>query len=428
MFDIEKKLEEFFQKYTITQINCDTIKKEFPDIHIQSESKYTLLHFVADNNYDTNKAIAMVNSLLELKINPNITDTYGGYSFIHLALYSNYPFAFFKGILPTAIKYQFNVNLKDKDGDSIIHSAIYSEDYFDEISPLFDLLGSNFDIHTINNQKENIIDALNNALKQAKEEDNIKWQKQLEKEKEKISNLLEKQNAESGSSTEKLDGKEKEEQKKYQEFLNDFKVRLSNISSITEISELLELSNNIKEEELRKEIVTELEEKRKAEEQKKYQEFLNDFKTRLSNISSIAEISELLKLSDKIKEEVVKEDVVKKLNERKEKYESLINNAQESFHRLLQLKELRGISNKTVRNTIQQIQDKHHQNKITLENISDVIKEMDTTINSQIDNIVSSTANTIQKSLEDLEKFEKITNRNLTDEVKQLVKKKERNY
>ena len=98
-----KVLEEFFKNYEVFEINKWTAERVFEELSKTNENKYTPLHYVADKPYPVDKAVALIKVFLQLGVDPNKMESNGGYSFVHLALYSEYELDFFKKVLPIAI-------------------------------------------------------------------------------------------------------------------------------------------------------------------------------------------------------------------------------------------------------------------------------------------------------------------------------------
>ena len=93
-------------------------------------------------------------------------------------------------LIKIAKKYGLDVNARDNDGDSIVHTAIASEVYVGSILPILDALGDDFDI----NCQDNNGNSLNKAFylyKKEAEKTNKRWFNRLEKEESKLMIRLE---------------------------------------------------------------------------------------------------------------------------------------------------------------------------------------------------------------------------------------------
>lgn len=254
MTDYNELLKKLLDNYSLTEITEKKVKEVFPSFEISDKEndKYSLLHIIADNehNYNVDKIIKVTSIIInsrETKLNYN--NIYGAYSFIHLAFYSNYPLNFFEKIIPLAIQNGFDINSKDDDGDTILHTAIYSEDYLDSIFSIFSLVGDSFDFCAVNKENKNIVDALEDSIKEAKKNNNTNWLEKLEKEKTEITEFV---NNKIKIKQEELEQKKREEQikleqKKYNIFLANFNEKLENYDSLQTVNNLLEQSEKIQD-------------------------------------------------------------------------------------------------------------------------------------------------------------------------------------
>lgn len=225
MEKLENRLKNFLTNHTVDEINIDEVKKTFSNLKERTEEKYTLLHAIADESFPIEKAIKTIECFLKLGVNPNAQDIYGKYTFIHLAFYSNYPFSFFEKVIPLALEYNFNINSKDEDGDTIMHSAIYSEDYLDKIYPLFALLNDNFNLEAKNNLNKNLLEALKESIYEAKKIKNENWYNELISEEKEITTYLTNKYKFLEENREKIKEQQRilEEKRQYQNFLINFK-------------------------------------------------------------------------------------------------------------------------------------------------------------------------------------------------------------
>ena len=120
------------------------------------------LYVLTDNLYDEKYCEKAIKSLLETgKYSPNTTDSFG-YNFIQNALYSGYSSSFVHNIIEAAINApegkNLNVNHVDEDGDSIMHTAIYSDNYKDDLLDIYTLLCDNgFDSKIIDKEDSNFV-------------------------------------------------------------------------------------------------------------------------------------------------------------------------------------------------------------------------------------------------------------------------------
>lgn len=186
-------LTEYLNKTPLEEITTENVLSTFGDVTKKNEKEdlYASHMLLNRKRDDEDKVCKILEIFFQNGLDPNKRG-FAGYTFLHIALYGGetedgktvpYSLSLFKRIIPIARKYGFDVNCKDEDGDTLIHTAIYSEDYFDKIEPLIRLLGPNFDVTAKNKQGETILDALNHSMKEAKATKNTAWGKQLSKEK-----------------------------------------------------------------------------------------------------------------------------------------------------------------------------------------------------------------------------------------------------
>lgn len=123
--------------------NLKNIKKTFGgNLTYTDEENQSILHILVDNKYDEAKCFLAIKSLLQVGLSPNLEADYN-YNFIQTALYAGYSEEFILNIITEALKYNLNINHIDSDKDTIMHTAIYSDDYLGEIERIYDLLCAN---------------------------------------------------------------------------------------------------------------------------------------------------------------------------------------------------------------------------------------------------------------------------------------------
>ncbi|MCI8588760.1 MAG: hypothetical protein HFG40_03830 [Bacilli bacterium] len=350
----QEKLSKFLTDTKLEEITLEEIKKIFPNIEERDEeTELYLSHCLVDQKYDEDKVIKLLEILFGNGLDPN-QKGYGGYTFITQALYGaeqeeetlDYPLSFFERIIPLAKKYGYDVNIKDEDGDTLIHSAIYSEDYYESIEPLIYLLGENFDITTKNNAKESITDALNNSIKAAVEQKNEKWLNQLINEREsirkmveskkgqKISQLIEESSTDDHcfkiESTIKSDNLETEKQNQLLQKAKDKEEITTTRKAIETRIQALSLNSSLEEckeiERLIQNSILPKEEKKEYKTQVtamigkiNYQQFLEQLKREMNNIQTIVDIEVCLKKIPNIQDEEFRNSTIERLNEEIEK-------------------------------------------------------------------------------------------------------------
>lgn len=166
-------VEDFYIYHSIEEITKEEVIKVFKKVNIRTENGYTLLHLAIvrgfwEEWYD--KCLGLIEILLELGVNPNAKEKNANYTFILLDFYSSYDLEFFEKLIPLVVKYNFNINSKDIDGDTILHSAIFSDRYFGYIFSLFKIVGNDFKFLAVNKLKQNLLTASKVTLEKAKNE------------------------------------------------------------------------------------------------------------------------------------------------------------------------------------------------------------------------------------------------------------------
>ena len=114
----------------------DDIQSNIKKIKRDNQS---ILHILVDDKYDETKCFLAIKSLLEIGLSPNLEADYN-YNFIQTALYAGYSEKFILNIITESLKHNLNVNHVDGDKDTIMHTAIYSDDYLGEVERIYELL------------------------------------------------------------------------------------------------------------------------------------------------------------------------------------------------------------------------------------------------------------------------------------------------
>lgn len=179
-------------------IDISLIKEYIPDIY--ATDKYgSILHALVDKQFREDEGFKILKILLDNKVDVNYRSEIAGYTFIHLALYGytnfngfdySYSTEFIVKLINLANKYNFDVNIKDNDGDTIIHTALASEIYTGKIMPLIKALGSSFDIYAKDNKGQNIYEALLSYKKEAEIRNKYNWLNRLIEEEHDIDVLI----------------------------------------------------------------------------------------------------------------------------------------------------------------------------------------------------------------------------------------------
>lgn len=122
--------------------NIRKIIKAFGSLEYTDEDNQSLLHIFVDNKYDEDSCFLAIQSLLETGLSPNLEDDFN-YNFIQTALYAGYSEQFILKIISEALKYHLDVNHVDSDQDTMVHTAIYSDNYLGEVERIYELFCSN---------------------------------------------------------------------------------------------------------------------------------------------------------------------------------------------------------------------------------------------------------------------------------------------
>lgn len=162
--------------------NIKKINKKFKNLNYKNDENQSLLHIFVDRKYNEEKCFLAIKSLLKAGLSPNLEDCFN-YNFIQTALYAGYSEKFILEIIDESLKYNLNINHVDSDKDTIMHTAIYSDDYLDEIINIYKLLCDNgFDSSKVDHDGRNLYDALlfqNQYSKETKEEFKIIFYKNI---------------------------------------------------------------------------------------------------------------------------------------------------------------------------------------------------------------------------------------------------------
>ena len=128
--------------------------------YVDEDDEQSILHILVDNKYDEKKCFLAIKSLLKCGMNPNL-EAYFRYNFIQTAMYTGYSEKFILSIIKEALKYGLKINHRDNDLDTMMHTAIYSDDYLGEVEAIYDLLHENgFESKLLDHDSRNIVDAM----------------------------------------------------------------------------------------------------------------------------------------------------------------------------------------------------------------------------------------------------------------------------
>lgn len=200
---INIKVNNFLKKMELNEITKENIKKYFKNINATNEYG-GLLHAAVQNKFPEDKTLKFIYTLLQCGVDVDLKGKSTGYSFIHLALYGytdngedySYSTEFIIKLITLAKKYNFDVNIKDNDGDSLIHTALASEIYTGDTAVLIDALGDEYDLQCKDNNGNNVYEALIVYKKASKQYKKTIWYDRLSKEEKIIKSYIEKNNEE----------------------------------------------------------------------------------------------------------------------------------------------------------------------------------------------------------------------------------------
>ena len=199
--EINTKVINFLKEHKIDEITSENIKEYFNNIN-KTNQYGGLLHAAVQNKFPEDKTLKFIDTLLQCGVDVNLKGASTGYSFIHLALYGytkngedySYSTEFIIKLISLARKYNFDVNIKDNDGDSLIHTALACETYTGDTSVLIDTLGDEYNLQCKDNNGNNIYEALIAYKKEAEQDKNKIWYDRLSKEEKIIKSYVEKNN------------------------------------------------------------------------------------------------------------------------------------------------------------------------------------------------------------------------------------------
>ena len=142
------------------QNNVKRIINVFGSLDYRDCENQSILHILVDNIYDEEKCFLAIKSLLKCGVNPNLEADFQ-YNFIQTAMYAGYSEKFIIRIIREALKYGLKINHRDDDLDTMMHTAIYSDDYLGEVENIYDLLCENgFNSELLDHDSRNLVDAM----------------------------------------------------------------------------------------------------------------------------------------------------------------------------------------------------------------------------------------------------------------------------
>ena len=155
--EVSKILSEMTYDY---DQNYESLQKFLKDNYGNNRDISHLLFVFTEEKYAEMDCLLAIKSLLKHGANPNYEFDFN-YNFIQNALYTGYSESFVTSILGEAMKYNFDINHVDGDGDTIVHTAVYSEDYKGGVMMLYNLACSfGFDSRIRDEEGRNVVDAI----------------------------------------------------------------------------------------------------------------------------------------------------------------------------------------------------------------------------------------------------------------------------
>ena len=140
--------------------NIIIIKKTFGSLNFLDDEAQTLLHVFVDHQYDEEKCYLAITSLLQAGLNPNEKDMWD-YIFIQTALYAGYSEKFIIRIIDLAYRYGLDINHVDSDQETIVHTAIYSDNYLGEVIHIYqNLIQKGFDSCKTDHDGRDLVEAM----------------------------------------------------------------------------------------------------------------------------------------------------------------------------------------------------------------------------------------------------------------------------
>lgn len=142
--------------------NANEIFKLFGSLLYTDEEGQSILHILVADNFDEEKSFLAIKSLLQSGLSPNAVSNYNyNYNFIQTALCAGHSEKFILDIITESLKYGLDVNHVDVNKDTIMHAAIYSNNYSGSLEKIYDLLCENgFDSSLRNDEGRTLLDAL----------------------------------------------------------------------------------------------------------------------------------------------------------------------------------------------------------------------------------------------------------------------------
>ena len=197
---LNEKVDAYFksiEKVDVEKITVPMIKKY---LNVRDTNDYGgVAHAIVNYEYDEDKILKTIELLFGMGLDSNYRAKRTGYTFIHLALYGftnakgedeSYSTNFMVSLIEMAKKNGFDVNIKDDDDDTIVHTALASEVYMGEVLPIIKVLLPNFNLKNTDSSGRDIQSAYDYYLSLATKEKNTGWKNRLSRQKDGIINFF----------------------------------------------------------------------------------------------------------------------------------------------------------------------------------------------------------------------------------------------
>lgn len=188
---LNKKVDYYFKAIAEISANEITVGHVREHLDINEINAFgNVAHAIINYEYDQEKALKTIELLFAMGLDPNFRAASTGYTIIHLALYGytidagcDYPYSteFIIKLIKLALasKKGFDVNLKDNEGDTIVHTALASDVYRGGTWEIIQALQPNFKIDAKDNEGRDIFEALEYYIACAESSKDDIWYKRL---------------------------------------------------------------------------------------------------------------------------------------------------------------------------------------------------------------------------------------------------------
>ena len=138
--------------------NIAKLVREFYRCNVKESDSLLAL---TDDKYDERACLLAIESLLAYdRCSVNAVDSFN-YNFIQNAMYECYSSDFIVKLINLSASHGLAVNHQDSDGDTMLHTAIYADDFKGNILEIYKaLLDAGFDSRIKDNSHRNIVDAM----------------------------------------------------------------------------------------------------------------------------------------------------------------------------------------------------------------------------------------------------------------------------